>query len=108
MSGFEVFLKDRTVTASIGDEGVLSVIISYCNKSVVPENNCAYLSIGGLVSFEHEEWYAGNIDDENKITIRVIDAVQNSPILKSTPQDNAELMKQYRALKNELEAEGLL
>jgi hypothetical protein len=103
MLGFEVSLKDRTVTSSIGDDGVLYVIVSY----VAPKNCYAHLGIGGLDSFEHKKWHMGNIDDVDKVTIRVVDAAQNSPV-ESTPQDRVELLEQYHALKKELEAEGLL
>jgi hypothetical protein len=39
MLGFEIRFKDKVICAAIGEEGVLSVIPDYYNRSVVPECN---------------------------------------------------------------------
>jgi len=108
MLGFEVRFKDKVVQAAMGDKGVLHVIVNYCNKSVVPENNATLLNIGGLDSFEHLRWFVGNIDDVDQITIKVVEVEQVSEPMSRYPQDREELLQTYHSLKKELQEEGLL
>jgi len=107
MLGFEVHFKGKVIHAAIGEEGVLPVIISYCNKSVVPENNATHLNIGGLVSFEHLRWFSDNIDDAEQVLIRVTDVEQCSEVY-SFPQDREQLIQTYHSLKKELQEEGMI
>jgi hypothetical protein len=107
MTGFEILLRDRIVRASIGDEGVLPVIIDYVNKGVDSEDNGAYISVSALDDFEYITWLSEKIDDEEQISVKVVDVKNNSPSV-SKPKDRAEMLEDYRQLKNKLETEGLL
>jgi hypothetical protein len=108
MSGFEVRFEDKVIHASVDNESVLSIILDYRSNSIMPEeNHIAHFSIGGLEAFEHKRWFAGNIEDVDRITIRVIDVAQNSPF-KSYPQDRTVLITEFHTLKKELKEAGLL
>ncbi len=108
MLGFEICFKDKIIRVAINEEGVLSVIVGFCNKCVVPEGNGTHLYIGGLVSFEHLRWFSGNIDDIEQIVIRVVDVEQSTELIDSHPQDREELIQKYYSLKKELQEEGLI
>jgi hypothetical protein len=101
MTGFEVKFKDHVIHASINDEGLLYVMTDY-------DNNSSYLHIGGSKSFERFSQYDGNIDDVDKIIIKVIDVMYNSTVVSTEPIDRLELIEQYHALKKEFEEKGLL
>jgi hypothetical protein len=108
MLGFEVSFKDRIIHASIGNEGVLSVIVSYVNKCVDPKCNGTHFSIGGLDDFKYFNRLGEQIDDVERIKIKVIDVKNNSPSINSRPIDRNKMLEDYHKLKNELETEGLL
>jgi hypothetical protein len=108
MLGFEVRFDDKIIHAAIGNEGVLSVIVGFCNRCVVPKDNGTHLGIGGLVSFEHLRWFSGNIDDVEQVIIRVVDVEQSSELIYSHSQDRKELTQKYYSLKKELQTEGLI
>ena len=107
MLGFEVRFNNKVIHATIGEDGVLPVIVSYCNKSVVQENNATHIGISGLVAFEHLIWFSGNIDDVEQVIIKVVEVEKNSEF-HSYPQDREEMIQSYHSLKKELQEEGLI
>jgi hypothetical protein len=107
MLGFEVRFKDKVIHAAINGEGILPVIVGYCNSCVDPGGNGTHLSIGGLVSFEHLRWFSGNLDDGEQTVIRVVD-MEHVSGYHSYPQDRQELIQTYHSLKKELQEEGLI
>ena len=105
MLGFEVRYKDKVIHAAIGEEGVLSVIMTYCNTLVAPENNG--LDVAGLVAFEHLRWCSDNIDDCEQVSIKVVE-VKHISEYRSSPQNREELIQTYHSLKKDLQKEGLI
>jgi hypothetical protein len=98
MTGFEVRFKDKVIYASVGDKGVLPVIVSYVRNS-------SDLCIGGLASEKHIKWYSGCVDDVDKITVRVVDVQQNSELTETYSDDSDYgLVKEYYAIQKEIEA----
>ncbi|MDR2424705.1 MAG: hypothetical protein LBD59_08280 [Prevotellaceae bacterium] len=108
MLGFEVKFNGQLIHASIGDEGVLPVIMSCCHKCFRPEDNGTHLYIGGLDNFNRIRWFYGNIDEVEQVSIKVIDVQQNSPLSSCEPQNRSKLLKEYEKLKKELQKEGLI
>ncbi|MDR1886558.1 MAG: hypothetical protein LBQ70_01465 [Prevotellaceae bacterium] len=110
MTGFEVRFRDKVIVASIGNKGVLPVIISYCNNvGIAKDNNSEWLSISGLDGGKRLKWFSGEIEDVEYISIKIVDVEQTSePVEVSYPDLNKELIEYYFMMKKELEEEGVL
>jgi hypothetical protein len=108
MSGFEVRFNGKVISASIGNEGVLPVIVNYLNNCVDPQRNGTHISVSALDNFEHINWLSEKINDVELISIKVVDVKDNSPLINRHPEDSNKMLKDYYELKELLEAEGLL
>lgn len=103
MKGFEINVGDRKICASI-DKGVTSVILSYAHEQFS-------LHIGGVNSNTecHVEWEGRKtLSVGEKITIKVVEIEQLSPLINSYPIDRKELLGKYKSLKKTLIEEGLI
>jgi hypothetical protein len=100
MTRFEVHFKDEIISASMDDKGVLVI-------AVIHTKNSTDLQIAGSIP---EKSLTKHIEDIDKITIKNIEAEQNSETVNSCPNEdiNAYLVGAYHFLKEKLMADGLL
>ena len=104
MLGFEVKFDDKIFHVSTDDDnGLLSVIVMYHNSSVQAKGHGTDLYIGGMDRFNSIKWFFDIIDKVEKISIKIIDVKQNSPLLSFEPRDITQLLKSYEKLKKELQ-----
>lgn len=107
MRAFEVFTNGkRLCLAGIGDDGVLTAIVSFAAKKD-REINDLRLNVGGLISPLHESvtWTNEHLNVGDEITVRIVEAnTPDSPNdrAQSNPADDLEKRKEYvRAMAKE-------
>jgi hypothetical protein len=108
MTGFEVRFKDKVIYASVDDESILAMVVTHAR------NSTNFEIAAGLASKEHIN-IAKQIEDSDKITIKVVDLEHNSETVnsetvRSHPDEdiNAYFLENYFFEKKELENNGLL
>jgi hypothetical protein len=107
MIGFEVALNGtRLCTASAGETGVLSTIVTWVHRAApgVQEPSDLSLAIGGLAEDTHLEWASQRklaVGDE--VLVKIVETAHPDPSVRTRrndrAQDEAEERKYYERLK---------
>ncbi len=105
MKGFELIYNDQIVTASI-ERGVISIILSKNDDAI-------QVKFGGLDSntSQYLTWFKSAVNEDDKISIKVIDVNQVAAVIESKPNNRNSLENkiiEYTGLKKYLEKEGLI
>ena len=106
MRAFEVYSNDKKLClAGIGDDGVLSAIVSWVGKK---GTGVVHFEVGGLISpvSEHVRWMTQDVSVGDVITIKIVEASSTDPPSErnmSNPADDLKYQKSYvRAMAKKL------
>jgi hypothetical protein len=101
MTGFEIYIDDQVIYASL-DKGLLIAIFSHVKGGrVVDGTHFSVIGSKKRHSFERMRWFSEEINDVNKVVIKVVDMDKNSEF-SIRPDDRNEMLKEYYSLKETL------
>ncbi|MCK0205084.1 hypothetical protein [Ornithobacterium rhinotracheale] len=112
MIGFELITKEKNISAAV-EQGVVTIVLTKLNNEL---DNYIYLDCSGLRKFGEKEqkivWNSTPLNIGDEITIKVKQIEKTSPPIESTEREpesiNEKKLKNYYALKKELEDKGLI
>lgn len=104
--GFEVAVNGvRLCTASAGETGVLSAIVTWVQRSApgVPEPSDLSLAVGGLAEDTHLDWTRRKLAVGDEVLVKIVETDQPDPPVHTRridrAADDADERKYYERLK---------